>query len=76
VHSRKATAAPPGWRAIQRPASRKHEMGKRVLASDEFELRALRMRFLAVSGQISGQLARLAQRIADAPCAEQSAFSC
>jgi hypothetical protein len=51
-----------------------HEMGKRVLASDEFELRSLRIRFLAASEQITGQLAALARRIGGAPPAAQASL--
>src|SRR5215468_9548267 len=49
-------------------------MDKRVLVSDEFELRSLRIRFLTVSEQITGQLAGLAQRIGDAPPARQASL--
>src|SRR5262249_20350980 len=49
-------------------------MGKRVLVSDEFELRSLRIRFLAVSGQITAHLAGLVERIGDAPPGAQASL--
>src|SRR5262249_52034208 len=64
----------PAQRANHRPASRRHEMGKRVVASDELELYTLRKRFLAVSEQIAGLLAELVQRIRDAPPATQASL--
>src|SRR5215467_11894088 len=49
-------------------------MGKRVVASVELELHSLRTRLLAVSEQITGQLAGLAQRIGVAPPATQASL--
>src|SRR5215467_12050157 len=49
-------------------------MGKRVVASVELELHSLRARLLAVSEQITGQLAGLAQRIGVAPPATQASL--
>src|SRR5215467_14302752 len=49
-------------------------MGKRVVASVELELHSLRTRPLAVSEQITGQLAGLAQRIGVAPPATQASL--
>jgi hypothetical protein len=57
----------PVRRANHRPTSRRDEIGKRVVACDELELHFLRTRFLAVSEQITSQLAGLAQRISVAP---------
>src|SRR5215470_16413627 len=49
-------------------------MGKRVVASVELELHSLRARLVAVSEQITGQLAGLAQRIGVAPPATQASL--
>ena len=49
-------------------------MGWRVVASDELELYSLRIRFLAVSEQITIQLAGLAQRICGVPPTAQASL--